>query len=63
MMVQNPPVTLSWSVPEDRVFQDEFYRAYTKKGSHVEYVVWPSMHLHENGPLLVKGVAQGATKH
>jgi hypothetical protein len=25
----------------------------------VDYIVWPPLYLHENGPLLCKGVAQG----
>ncbi|XP_060591775.1 DNA ligase 1-like isoform X2 [Ruditapes philippinarum] len=59
MRVQDPPVTLYWNVPDDRSFNSDVYRAYTKSGTHVEYVVWPAMYLHEDGPLLMKGVAQG----
>lgn len=59
MRVQDPPVVLSWKVPDDKTFNTDVYRAYTKNGSHVEYVVWPIMYLHEDGPILMKGVAQG----
>lgn len=59
MRVQDPPVTLTWNVPDDRSFNTDVYRAYTKSGNHIEYVVWPTMYLYENGPILMKGVAQG----
>lgn len=59
MRVQDPPVTIEWSVPSDGKFNTDMYRAYTKSGDHVEYVVWPAIYLHEGGPVLMKGVAQG----
>ncbi|XP_053400625.1 myosin-9-like [Mercenaria mercenaria] len=59
MRVQDPPVSLSWTVPEDKSFNGDVYRAYTKSGTHVEYVVWPTIYLYEDGPILMKGVAQG----
>lgn len=62
MRVQDPPVSLSWSVPDDNSFNSDIYRAYTKRGSHVEYVVWPAMYLYEGGPILMKGVAQGVNQ-
>lgn len=62
MRVQDPPVCLTWDVPEDKSFNTEVYRAYTKSGHHIEYVVWPAMYLYEGGPVLMKGVAQGDKK-
>ena len=40
-------------------FDTNLLKAYTKSGIHVEYIVWPALLLHKNGPVLVKGVAQG----
>lgn len=59
MRVQDPPVCIDWSVPENGQFDQDIYRAYTKSGNIVEYVVWPVIYLHEGGPVLMKGVAQG----
>ena len=40
-------------------FNKLLYKAYTKRGTFIEFVVWPALLLNENGPLLCKGVAQG----
>lgn len=40
-------------------FRKDVYKEYTKSGRYLDYVVWPVMFLHEGGPILVKGVAQG----
>ncbi|XP_062594697.1 uncharacterized protein LOC134256108 isoform X2 [Saccostrea cucullata] len=53
MALQDPPVYMVTST--DSV---EMYRAYTRSGDIIEYVVWPSLLLHKDGPLLYKGVAQ-----
>ncbi|XP_061188316.1 uncharacterized protein LOC133196438 [Saccostrea echinata] len=53
MALQDPPVYMVTSTDSM-----EMYRAYTRSGDLIEYVVWPSLLLHEDGPLLYKGVAQ-----
>lgn len=53
MALQDPPVYMVTSTDSM-----EMYRAYTRSGDIIEYVVWPSLLLHEDGPLLYKGVAQ-----
>ncbi|KAH3830594.1 uncharacterized protein LOC127877437 isoform X1 [Dreissena polymorpha] len=58
MCVQDPPAVLDWSAQEG-AFNVDLYRAYTKSGSQLEFVVWPIIYLHEGGPVLLKGVAQG----
>lgn len=58
MRCTQPPVHLDFSIPVDGKFSPELYKAYTKSGQTIDYVVWPVMYLHENGPLLSKGVAQ-----
>jgi len=62
MCVQDPPVTLTWLPPADGAFDHDLYRAYTRNGSHIEYVVWPVLYLHEGGSIITKGVAQGIDK-
>lgn len=42
-----------------RPFNRDVYKEYTKSGRYLDYVVWPVMFLHEGGPILMKGVAQG----
>lgn len=58
MRCTQPPVHLDFSIPVDRKFSPELYKAYTKSGQTIDYVVWPVMYLHEHGPMLSKGVAQ-----
>ncbi|KAK3582920.1 hypothetical protein CHS0354_009727 [Potamilus streckersoni] len=42
-------------------FDKDKFRPYTKSGETVAFVVWPSLYLHEGGPILVKGFAQGCS--
>ncbi|XP_022326866.2 uncharacterized protein LOC111126475 isoform X2 [Crassostrea virginica] len=53
MNIQDPRVHM---VTKDDSTQ--MYRAYTRSGDVIDYVVWPSLLLYEDGPLLYKGVAQ-----
>lgn len=43
-------------------FNKVLFKDYTARGIYTEYVVWPVMFLHKNGPLLGKGVAQGTNE-
>ena len=40
-------------------FDTSLFKEYTKKGKYVDFIVWPIMYLHRNGPILSRGVAQG----
>ena len=40
-------------------FNKTLFKEYTQRGMFMKFIVWPYMLLHENGPLLYKGVAQG----
>ena len=53
MNIQDPRVHM---VTKDDSTQ--MYRAYTRSGDVIVYVVWPNLLLYEDGPLLYKGVAQ-----
>ncbi|CAG2234067.1 unnamed protein product [Mytilus edulis] len=51
--LQIPPVVIVTDVK--RV---DLFRSYTKSGDVIDHVVWPALLLHEDGPVLYKGVAQ-----
>ncbi|OWF54875.1 reticulocyte-binding protein 2 homolog a-like isoform X2 [Mizuhopecten yessoensis] len=57
MAVHDPPVYMYWDLKQGDPPNDKF-KVYTKSGNKVRYVVWPSLLLHKDGPLLVKGVYQ-----
>ncbi|XP_060073304.1 myosin heavy chain, cardiac muscle isoform-like [Ylistrum balloti] len=57
MAVQDPKVKMT--AEASTIFDEERYKAYTRKGKQLDYIVWPALHLHEGGPLISKGVAQG----
>ena len=54
--VQNPKLHLQWD-DEGKEIGDHL-RHYTKSGNVIGYQVWPSLFLHEGGPLLQKGIVQ-----
>ncbi|XP_063414130.1 dynein regulatory complex subunit 4-like isoform X2 [Mytilus trossulus] len=57
MTIQDPPVILTTELSGK--FNTDLFRHYTKSGSNVDYVVWPVVFLHDGGPIICKGVAQG----
>ena len=57
--VQDPPMFISLDIRRGDTFDEDLYKAYTKSGKTVEFVVWPVLLLHKTGPILCKGVAQG----
>ncbi|KAL3879224.1 hypothetical protein ACJMK2_031530 [Sinanodonta woodiana] len=63
MGVQEKPMHLDViaekQVGQDKQFDTDKFRVYTKTGQYVAYVVWPTLFLHEGGAMLNKGVAQG----
>ncbi|XP_053398954.1 putative leucine-rich repeat-containing protein DDB_G0290503 [Mercenaria mercenaria] len=55
-----PPIHVDFpDVTENILFDTNIYKPYTKSGKYVHYIVWPALYLHEGGPLLCRGVAQG----
>ncbi|KAH3842752.1 uncharacterized protein LOC127876540 isoform X1 [Dreissena polymorpha] len=59
MNAHDPPVVFSPPVSPNSDFDLSIYKAYTESGSKVQFIVWPALHLHEGGPILERGVAQG----
>lgn len=62
MVGQDPPVYLRFSDKSGDKFNKDVFREYTANGKVLDFVVWPAIFLHENGPLLKKGVAQPIAK-
>lgn len=54
--IQDPPMKLHW--PKEETEMDEHVVAYTKSGTRIKFVVWPTLYLHDKGPVMTKGVAQ-----
>ncbi|KAH3806456.1 hypothetical protein DPMN_134777 [Dreissena polymorpha] len=50
------------NIPKRQPFDREKFKEYTSRGPYLEYVVWPVMYLHQGGPMLGKGVAQGTSE-
>ena len=44
------------------IFNKETYRYYQTSGTKLDYIVWPALQLHKDGPLLSKGVAEAMTQ-
>lgn len=53
MVVQDPPMDIGFSITD--VHQ---YKAYTRSGQQVDFVVWPPLYLQKGGNLMSKGIAQ-----
>lgn len=58
MVVQGPPMCFDWNTKQGSQFDANLYRHYTALGTVVEFVVWPTMFLHKDGPTIAKGVVQ-----
>ena len=59
MVVASPPLCFHTEPRPNDPLNTDVYKAYTCSGKHVKYVVWPALLLHEGGPVITKGVAQG----
>ncbi|KAL3878222.1 hypothetical protein ACJMK2_030589 [Sinanodonta woodiana] len=58
MSIQDPPVVLVQDPIKGDRFDTHIYRHYVNSGDTVDYVVWPALLLHKDGPVLTKGVSQ-----
>jgi hypothetical protein len=61
MKVQSPPMVFHKCDMETR-FDKNLYKEYLTSGQLVDFVVWPALLLHDNGPIVCKGVAEGKKK-
>ena len=51
--IQSPPIYLDFETTNK-----DWFKKFTSPGNVIDYIVWPVVFLHENGPLLAKGIAQ-----
>nr|XP_022321254.1 uncharacterized protein LOC111123295 [Crassostrea virginica] len=58
MAVQSPPLALVFDVKRLDPFNDKYFKKFVTTGDKFDFVVWPCILLHKNGPILAKGVAQ-----
>uniref|UniRef100_A0A194AN19 Mitochondria-eating protein C-terminal domain-containing protein n=1 Tax=Pinctada fucata TaxID=50426 RepID=A0A194AN19_PINFU len=58
MSIQDPPIFMDFSAKSGANYDATNWREYTKKGTEVDFMVWPALFLHKDGPLLSKGVLQ-----
>ena len=59
MVVKEPPMVLVHDQMEGQPIDHNLFSLYTKRGSVVEFVIWPALILNKNGPILSTGVVQG----
>ena len=60
MQIQDPPMHLEFDSSAD--IDKSVFRLFTRNGNILDFVVWPALMLHENGPLVHKGVVQPLPK-
>lgn len=58
MNVQDPPMGLLWPNTNENEISLNCFRHFTKFGNKLEHEVWPALLIHDQGPVIVKGVAQ-----
>lgn len=61
MSIQDPPLSFASDPKYMDILDTNKYKFYTKTGSFIDYVVWPPLMLHIEGPLLSKGIAQACS--
>lgn len=58
MVIKEPIMFLLYDQLEGKTVDKNCFSLYTVKGSIIDFVIWPALLLHENGPLLSKGTVQ-----
>jgi hypothetical protein len=62
MVVQDPPVFVDTNNERcDELYVNNELKAYTKSGTYIDFIVWPTLYLHKGGNILCKGIAQCKT--
>lgn len=62
MAIQDPPIVICPIPRNGDVLNTEMYKPYMRSGRLIQFVVWPALLLHDSGPVLAKGVAQGVNE-
>ncbi|XP_052077699.1 uncharacterized protein LOC127715633 isoform X4 [Mytilus californianus] len=58
VLSSNPPMTIDYENFEQQPIDPNKFNKYNRSGTTVEYVVWPALLLHKDGPVLAKGTVQ-----
>ena len=58
MCIQDPPLAMEYENLEGKPVDRSKFNLYDRNGTITEFVVWPTLLLHKNGPILAKGVVQ-----
>ncbi|XP_076070236.1 uncharacterized protein LOC143041946 [Mytilus galloprovincialis] len=59
MVIKEPPMALVFNEMEGTAIDKNMFSVYTKSGHFIDFVVWPALLLHKDGPILTKGTVQG----
>ncbi|VDH93783.1 Hypothetical predicted protein [Mytilus galloprovincialis] len=59
MVINAPSMVLVYDQPEGAPIDKNMFTVYTKQGQLIDFIVWPALILHTDGPILAKGAAQG----
>ncbi|XP_062586423.1 uncharacterized protein LOC134248026 [Saccostrea cucullata] len=58
MRMQEVPMFLDFTCQREDPLNRDFYKEYTKSGKLCDYLVWPLLLLHIDGPVMQKGIVQ-----
>ena len=58
MAIQDPVMCIDEGPPVGTKYDKNIYKEFVQSGDTAQYVVWPALYLHKDGPLLYKGVVQ-----
>jgi len=58
MCIQDPPLVMEYDSLEGKPVDRSKFNLYDRNGTITEFVVWPALLLHKNGPILAKGVVE-----
>lgn len=58
MVIKDPPMVLVLD-KEGTPFDKNIFSPYTSDGNTIDFVIWPALLLHKDGPVMAKGIAQG----
>ncbi|VDI77489.1 Hypothetical predicted protein [Mytilus galloprovincialis] len=58
VLSSNPPMAIDYENFEEQAMDPIKFNKYNRSGTTVEYVVWPALLLHKDGPVLAKGTVQ-----
>ena len=58
MCIQDPPLVMEYENLEGKPVDRSKFNLYATNATITEFVVWPALLLHKNGPILAKGVVE-----